>query len=138
MLEVIMLQFRHVFFIIFIIKTVIGFDIEEFFVEVVIFVLHFLFLLFNLIFEVIFDLDGTKLECDVGVEFERDLILQLFSLEVKDFFIFILNLDSQDVEILIDKLKICGEEVPRGILHRCFSDRLQSFFFLFLADKHKE
>jgi len=98
MLEVIMLQFRHVFFIIFIIKTVIGFDIEEFFVEVVIFVLHFLFLLFNLIFEVIFDLDGTKLECDVGVEFERDLILQLFSLEVKDFFIFILNLDSQDVD----------------------------------------
>lgn len=89
----------HLFSVI--VKTsIIRVNIEEFGVERIIFVFHFLFLLLNPISEVISDLDRAELERDVGVELESNLVLQLFLSKVKE--LLILDLYTENVEVSVD------------------------------------
>lgn len=84
MLRLPVLRLTLIRIFIFIIKTVVRFDIEEFAVEFIILVFQFLYLLSNLIFEVISDLDRAKLEGNVGIEFEGNRIFQIFRRKIKE------------------------------------------------------
>jgi hypothetical protein len=101
MLEVFMFYvFWSHFFSVIVKTSIIRVNIEELGVERIIFVFHFLFLLLNPISEVISDLDRAKLERDVGVELESNLVLQLFLSKLKE--LLILDLYSENVEVSVD------------------------------------
>lgn len=101
MLEVFMFfVFWSHFFSVIVKTSIIRVNIEELGVERIIFVFHFLFLLLNPISEVISDLDRAKLERDVGVELESNLVLQLFLSKLKE--LLILDLYSENVEVSVD------------------------------------